>query len=270
MSRRWPPARRGLPAQLGFVALCALAVSAALVLSALRAQTTRVYAYSVAAIAPITTLAPGEHVCDGPVTPQGVFRTAVFMNSGAGARALITVHAGPSAAGPAVAAGILETATPAEGENAVLLTPAVSTASRLTLCVTEQQGSMTLYGGSARQGGPAIARTDPATTLWLQLLSARPHRFLGSLGLAFRRAALFRPDWVGAWTFWALLVLLFAGFPAVVIAVRSALRDEPGSPVDERGGLDRSAAEPGAAPTRPGVTCEHEASRSVHARADEP
>jgi hypothetical protein len=239
MSRRYvrvPRISRTFPRQLWFVALCAVVVPAVLLVSGLRTHTTRVYAYSVPTITPLTTLTPGKQICEGPLIPQGAFQTAVFINSGANARALITVHTGRTATAPAVALGLLETVTPAEAENAVLLTQPVSTTSPLTLCVREQRGSMTLYGGSPWSGAPVIAGTSPATTLWLQLLSAVPHRFFGSLRLAFRRASLFRPGWVGTWTFWGLLLLIFAGFPAIVVGIRFALQDDAGSSGDDRDG----------------------------------
>ena len=231
MSRRHTRAlrTRGIfPRQLWFVAFCATVVPAVLLISGLREHTTRVFANSVPAITPLRTLTPGKRVCEGPVMPQGAFRTAVFMNSGANAKALVTVHAGRSTAAPIVALGTLETITPQEGENAVLLSQAVST-SRLTFCVREQHGSMTLYGGSSGYGTPVIVGARSPATLWLQLLSAGPHRFLGSLRLAFRRAALFRPGWVGAWTFWGVSLFLFVGFPAIVLGVRFALEDDTGS-----------------------------------------
>lgn len=238
MSRRYtrvPGVSRASPRQLWFVALCAVVVPAGLLVSALRAHTTRTYAYSAPSITTLTTLTPGKRICEGPLTPQGGFRTAVFMNSGVNARALVTIHAGRVAAAPVVAVGSLAT-TPAEGENAVLLTPPVSTASQLTLCVREQHGSMTLYGGSPSHGAAAIAGAIPATPLWLQLLSASPRRFVDALPLAFRRASLFRPDWVGAWTFWALLLLVFGGFPAIVVGLSFALQDAAGSSTDDHDG----------------------------------
>jgi hypothetical protein len=43
---------------------------------------------------------------------------------------------------------------------------------------------------------------------------------------AFERAALFRPAWVGAWTFWVLLGLVVAGMPLLLMAAyRSAVID---------------------------------------------
>jgi hypothetical protein len=43
---------------------------------------------------------------------------------------------------------------------------------------------------------------------------------------AFERAALFRPAWVGPWTFWLLLGLVAAGVPLLLAAAyRSAVTD---------------------------------------------
>jgi hypothetical protein len=42
----------------------------------------------------------------------------------------------------------------------------------------------------------------------------------------FEHASRFRPEWVGAWTFWGLLGLVAAGLPALLAAAyRSAVSD---------------------------------------------
>ena len=44
----------------------------------------------------------------------------------------------------------------------------------------------------------------------------------------FHRAALFRPNPVGAWTFWALLAAVLIGVPALLVrALRSTEADAP-------------------------------------------
>ena len=51
---------------------------------------------------------------------------------------------------------------------------------------------------------------------------------LSQLPDVFHRAALFRPNPVGAWTFWALLAAVLIGVPALLVrALRSAEADAP-------------------------------------------
>jgi hypothetical protein len=62
---------------------------------------------------------------------------------------------------------------------------------------------------------------------------------LSLLPEALRRAALFRPRWVGAWTYWVLLVVAVLGVPALLAAaLRSAYTSErsySSTPASERG-----------------------------------
>jgi hypothetical protein len=54
---------------------------------------------------------------------------------------------------------------------------------------------------------------------------------LSQLPAVFRRAALFRPSPVGAWTFWVLLTVVVLGVPALLVrAVRSADGETPADP----------------------------------------
>ncbi|MDQ6749402.1 MAG: hypothetical protein M3Z33_01400 [Actinomycetota bacterium] len=59
-------------------------------------------------------------------------------------------------------------------------------------------------------------------------LAREPERsLLSELPDSFQRAALFRPGWVGAWTFWLLLAALVIGVPALLgRALRAALAEE--------------------------------------------
>jgi hypothetical protein len=51
----------------------------------------------------------------------------------------------------------------------------------------------------------------------------------------FERAALFRPGWVGAWTFWLLLAALVIGVPTLLgRALRAALEEEEPKAIDNQ------------------------------------
>lgn len=64
-----------------------------------------------------------------------------------------------------------------------------------------------------------------AWALSLEFLRGQPRSVLSQVPTMFRRAALFRPGIVGAWTFWALALLVALGVP---LLVARALRDVEG------------------------------------------
>jgi hypothetical protein len=54
---------------------------------------------------------------------------------------------------------------------------------------------------------------------------SEPRSALAQVPDMFERATLFRPDVIGAWTFWLLLVAVAAGIPALLaFALRAATR----------------------------------------------
>ena len=56
---------------------------------------------------------------------------------------------------------------------------------------------------------------------------AEPRSVASQLPVIFERAALFRPGWVGPWTFWALALVVGLGVPALLArALAAAVRDD--------------------------------------------
>jgi len=75
-----------------------------------------------------------------------------------------------------------------------------------------------------RRGEERRLRTD----LHFDFLTTRPRSVLSQLPAVFHRAALFRADPIGAWTYWALLALLLVAVPALLVrALWTADRDAP-------------------------------------------
>lgn len=234
--------RTRLRLQIGALALLVVAVIASLVFAAQQGRTVREAAYDVNGIYGVVRLVDGGQVCETPVQVDGEFQRLVFWSSGLNSKALVSVHQGESPIAPTVALGILESGSLMPGENVVTLTQPVAARHDLTVCVEAKRGAVTLFGGQSSYlsnssgppyGAPVIIGFQPESTLWLQAWSAKPHGLWDSLALAFRRMSLFRLSWVGTWTFWVLLIGVFAGFPLLVLAVWLALkaeeenRDEP-------------------------------------------
>jgi hypothetical protein len=86
-----------------------------------------------------------------------------------------------------------------------------------------------LRGGAPQAARASTARVEgqpvPAD-LTLVFLRAEASSALSLVPEMFERATLFHPGWVGAWTFWALLVLVGAGVPLLLwFALGAALRE---------------------------------------------
>ena len=212
--------------QISVMSLCVVAVLAALVVSGLGTAPRRTFAASTADIALVATLHQGQHICEGPLQSEGAFKTAFFWNAGVGSAALVEVHAGSTADSPIASHALLLGANAIPAEQPTVLTRPVDSDSPVTICLTEQKRTMTLYGASASYGGPSIIGSNPGVALWLKLYTAKPKSLFSSLPEAFRRASLFRPSWVGAWTFWVLLFGLLGVVPLGVVGLHFMQRSE--------------------------------------------
>jgi hypothetical protein len=97
---------------------------------------------------------------------------------------------------------------------------------RVTVCVSDRGGELKLRGSTSGYSGVSIAGSQPLRAFAMVALEPEQHSLLGSLGLAFSRASLFRPSWVRPWTFWILLILLLGTLPLAAVAIASAMRSE--------------------------------------------
>jgi hypothetical protein len=90
-----------------------------------------------------------------------------------------------------------------------------------------------LYGGTTAAAPGTDARVEGAETgtdLTLVFERAEPRSMLATVPDVFRRASVFRPGWVGSWTFWALAVLLGAGVPALLALALARATDGGAAP----------------------------------------
>ena len=198
MTRTW------LRLQIGTLALLGVVLIVLLVISAGRGRTVREAAYDINGINPVLRLVDGGRACETPVQVDGAFQRLVFWSSGLNSKALVSVHQGRSPRAPTLALGILESDALMPGENVAKLTQAVPAAHDLTVCVKAVRGAVTLFGGQSGYlsnfsgppyGAPVVIGFHPASTLWLQAWSVKPHGLWSSLSLAFRRMSLFRLNW---------------------------------------------------------------------------
>jgi hypothetical protein len=176
---------------------------------------------------------PGEERCSGIIRPPGagtdrvlfwargsspgpVPPIAVFVRR---SRTAQTLADGAAASGPAGArtVGLRGSVAGSRKVNAcflnagvrpAILSPRPGTATRVTV---ERSGGAADYADI----GLEISRSDD-----------RP--LLALLPDVFDRASLFRPGWVGAWTYWLLLVALVIGVPVLLSRALASASEEDG------------------------------------------
>ncbi|MFL5825940.1 MAG: hypothetical protein ACJ76V_05400 [Thermoleophilaceae bacterium] len=85
--------------------------------------------------------------------------------------------------------------------------------SKVEICVRNAGGASVVVPGENGTMDIAFLRTKPKSTLSL-------------LGDALDRASVFRPGWVGGWTFWVLLALVGVGAPLVLARALAAAERE--------------------------------------------
>jgi len=116
----------------------------------------------------------------------------------------------------------------------VSLDRAISSGRRIRVCLHSRgPGSVDLMGAPllnqalAEDDGTASGSSQAA----IALLFLRPHpkSLLSLVPTVFARAALFRPSWVGPWTYWLLSVAFLGAFVLAGVAVAHAVRSDEAS-----------------------------------------
>jgi hypothetical protein len=97
----------------------------------------------------------------------------------------------------------------------------VAAGRRIDVCVTNDgRKRIGLEGGKAESvmGSPLVvgALREEDLALTLRFRRPAPRSVLSQVPVMFRRAALFRPGWVGPWTFWVLAFLVVLAVPALL------------------------------------------------------
>lgn len=186
---------------------------------------------SVAFRAVAATVEPGRELCvdelNVPADAAGI-RFAGFLQQPR-ATADVTVTAGDRTRS-AVATGAVRPDGPRVEFDAHFRAfggPAASLPARA--CITPRDGQLSVGGMSGLQGDQRPARLDGAdvanrVSVWFLTAEGERRSLLSAAGDLFERAALFRPGWVGPWTYWLLLLLVLpaASLAAVALLARAA------------------------------------------------
>jgi hypothetical protein len=182
----------------------------------------------------VALLRAPDRVCEGPVTPTGPTQDAAIWGYSLIGPARVRVDVEDAQSSRALATG--RVVTKSRGEYAARLNRSLAGGRRIRVCVTGELNTFALLGAPATD--PDVAMTGPKRGLEfsLALLNDR-QSLLGSLSTAFSRAALFKPSWMGRWTFWLLTAALLATFGLAGVAITTAAaddeRDQPARSADD-------------------------------------
>jgi hypothetical protein len=215
--------------------VCAAAVVVLLV-SAMATKERRAFTLGVAAAGPVTTLQPRQEVCEEPVVvpdsaaafDRVAFSLGTFGHPGPPIDVrLSAVDGGFEARGrlPGGYADVKRAPTPAVpvGHVAPLGEP-------LRICLRNAgTTTVSVYGNGDLASRTSTAVKDgklAGVDVALVLERNTPRSALSLVPAMFRRASLWRADWVGAWTYWVLGALVLLALPALLaVALRSSLRE---------------------------------------------
>lgn len=174
------------------------------------------------------TLPPGQEACQGPIhaiAPFGAVFPWLSPNAAPGAAMTLTVRDYASRA--VLATGKVSQGYAAPIAPTVELSHPVRQGRDVLVCLRSAGPKpVGLIGNpsNTRSGQLVVEGRPKRDAMALVFVRPKPVSLLSQIPAVFRRAALFRPDWVGSWTFW-VLALLFAGtFAGVGYAVVQAQR----------------------------------------------
>jgi hypothetical protein len=131
------------------------------------------------------------------------------------------------ASGRRIAAGLLPLGHPENRPTTIRLDTGVPKRRRVDVCFRNAGAwKVALFSGPATDNEPSFGTLDGhfiASDILIDFVRSKPRSTLSLIPDIFRRAALFHPAWVGAWTFWLLAAVLLVAVPAALVcAVRAA------------------------------------------------
>jgi hypothetical protein len=192
---------------------------------------------NVRVVVSVADVRPGQEACERGLDTTAAFDTVeLHLASGTEPAPPLDVTARDSRSRSVLARGRV----PRGGRDNVPVRarvgPEVPEGRRIDVCL-RNAGSrpVGLYGGPDWEspGRAWVGRRRARGDIRIVFLRSEPRSALSLVPEIFERAALFRPEPVGAWTFWLLLVLVAVGVPLLLAAAL------------------RAAADPGRAPENP-------------------
>lgn len=210
-----------------------LAGLACLAVAAVTEQRATAFSVDVPAADPVAIVSPGQRVCQQRIAvPANTDGLTAWMAPGPTTGASFEVTLSGEDA-PSVRTTLRpESATPTTSLAALKarFSPAIGAGRDVQLCVrSTSRRVVELLGGPVRGGSGALVLGGKKSPYSLALVFRSPHprSVLSLMPTMFARAALFKPGWVGAWTFWVLLVaILSAGVLGLGWALHATLQAE--------------------------------------------
>jgi hypothetical protein len=206
----------------GVLALLLTAGAGLLALAIVGARDERELAFTLGVV-PSTVAAelqPGQAVCQRPVNVSTKFTRVRFQVGTFGQPGTpLTVSVRSARSGRRLGQGRLAGGYPDVTQQVVDVGP-IGDSQRVTVCVRNGGHRRVALYGNATVAAPGteayIGRGRLGTDLTLVFERDEPRSVLSLLPQVFERASLFRPGWVGSWTFWLLAALLLAGVPLLL------------------------------------------------------
>jgi hypothetical protein len=230
--------------------------AAALVTAGVSDQRTTAFSVDVPPSTPVALVGPRQTVCQTPLLVASPTAGLTVWAAGPVPRAtgfLVTVH---NAETGAVLARTELTAVSAPLLSPVALrgrlTHPLARSTRVTVCLSSvSSGVVNLLGSTSGPVSGALTLNGKRSNLALAMIFSAPRSqsLIALLPTVFARAALFHPRWIGAWTFWALLVGLVISAALVLrsILVAQDMDDQAITrrhcSVSRPGGLERVSSQ---------------------------
>ena len=196
------------------------------------------FSADVRALTGVATLLRSQMACQTPVESAAAFGgVRVWVSRSAPPGPALEISVRNAATGALLAIGRIAPSYASPTTGTAVLSTTLPADRRLSVCVrSEGPNAVTLLGDTPSPGsGTLTVVGKPAhTAMALLFLRRSPKSLLSSLPTVFQRAALFRPGWVGPWTFWLLAGALLVAFGAGALAVGQAVRSDSSLPNDER------------------------------------
>jgi hypothetical protein len=174
---------------------------------------------------------PGQELCSDLIRPPaaGADRLRFWAGGASGGPAPpIVVRVRRSRTAQTLADGTAEAG--AAGARTVRLRGSVAGSRKVVACFLDVGGKSAIL--SPRPGTPTrvtVERSDDLADyadIGLELIRSEDRSLLAALPGALHHAALFRPGWVGAWTYWLLLAALVVGGPLLLARALSSASDD--------------------------------------------
>jgi hypothetical protein len=219
----------------GAVLLVALAGTLCLVAVAAGDQRRVAYPLGVAPFGVAAQLEPGQRACMQPIelptdVDGAVLRIGTFGRPGPALQVTVRELHGRVLARGSIPAGY------ADGSEPSVIFGRVPEGRTISLCIRNRgPGRAGLFGSeSIPSTGTITNGTSSTVDFDVEFLRERDRSALDLLPEAFDRASVFRPGWVGAWTYWVLLAAMLVAAPLLLaLAVLKAAREPDASaPLD--------------------------------------